>query len=148
MLPWEKGRLRQLLSLFIVATGLISGCGESDSRGDMGSQRALIKSYVHALNSKDSDTLAKLAPPGYQTDREVAERMTAHGGKEINIKSIDITTDFGPEYPTAKVTGTSRTGPYRESLRLIQIEDRWYIIGLGHNTAPPPSGTAGTDRPF
>lgn len=113
---------------FVLASVLVLMLCACSTGADGGADdpRAAVDTYLTAMNNKDEAALRKVLSES-QRD-EAAGHLSAHGGKGLAVKSVDLTQDFGPSFANAHVTGeyADRSG-YDERIVVSKIDDRWYV---------------------
>lgn len=67
-----------------------------------------------------------------------------YGGIDIRLQDVVFEEDYGPIDPLAHLKGVSNQGHYNETIRLTQVDARWYL-GLGRGTPVIPSGQTPAD---
>lgn len=127
------------IPLAVIALG---GCaGSSASSTEQRTERETAKAYVSALNEKNVDALAELAPSGHTgTKKEARTIIAAHGGRGLRIKSIDVSHDVGPDEASAHVSTKDNRGKrFSTDIQMSREEDTWVIV-LGHAPGFDESG--------
>ena len=113
---------------FIVAAVLTLVLGACSAGADDGadSPRTAVDGYVAAMNGKDEAALRKVV--GEWGHGAVAEHLSSSGGKGLEVESVDITQDFGPDFANAHVTGMfADRSRYDERIVVSKRDDRWYV---------------------
>ncbi|WP_371579208.1 hypothetical protein [Streptomyces sp. NBC_01314] len=120
----------------------LSGCSSKAASSDGRTERETAKAYVSALNEKNVDALAELAPSGHiGTEREARKIIAAHGGRGLHIKSMNVSHDVGPGEASTHVSATDSQGnEFSTDIQMSREEGTWVIV-LGH--AP---GFDGSDK--
>ncbi len=114
---------------------------------DARSARPVILSYLTALETRDRSAVRGFAPPDYDADAEVADRIAKYGGARAVAASITFDTELSKAAPSVLIETTSAAGrplAWRETV--FWREGQWWIVlgslkGVTH-TMP----TAGTER--
>ncbi|NKE58962.1 hypothetical protein FXN61_19965 [Lentzea sp. PSKA42] len=125
---------------FILASALVLTLGACSTGEQAGADdpRAAVDTYLAAMNNKDEATLRKMLSDA-QRD-QAAGHLSALGGKGLNVESLNVTQDFGPNFANAHVIGQyADKSRYDERIVLSKIDDRWYV-GIPGTTAGVPSG--------
>ncbi|WP_141746954.1 hypothetical protein [Streptomyces agglomeratus] len=111
---------------------LLTGCSSDDGSDVSRTERDTAKAYVAALNARDADALAKLGEPGYEgVKKDASEIIAADGGRDLKVKSVQVTHDFGPDVASAHVTATDDRGkPFSTYIQMSRSKDVW-VVALG-----------------
>jgi hypothetical protein len=119
------------------------GCGIAEAPGGAASPRAAVDAYVLGLNQHDAQRLALLAPIGNDPAADIRRRLETHGGQQIRLENVDISSEISPKMATAGLVGRSTSGRYHETLVLTRQERRWYVaLGAHPHPAKTPASTA------
>ncbi|MFE7773304.1 hypothetical protein ACFU5O_05305 [Streptomyces sp. NPDC057445] len=128
---------------------LVAGCSDDDAGAPAGakSERGAVDAYISALNARDTDALADLAPPGNEAAREAAALVGAKGGRSLTIKSVDISHEFGPDFAAAHVVSRGKDGKeLLDDLTLSRSSGHWYVA-IGENPKGRDKSPAETSKP-
>ncbi|MFF3399802.1 hypothetical protein ACFYW6_14905 [Streptomyces sp. NPDC002659] len=128
---------------------LVAGCSHDDAGAPAGttSERGAVDAYISALNARDPDALAGLAPPGNEAAKEAAALVDAKGGRSLTIKSVDISHEFGPDFAAARVVSRGEDGKeLRDDLTLSRNSGHWYVA-IGENPKGRDKSPAETSKP-
>ncbi|MFI7438662.1 hypothetical protein [Nonomuraea indica] len=131
--------------MIVLVLGLLVACSSRTAPlGGAESSRMVVNLYIEALNTRDASALAKLIPPRNDAKSEIKMRMAKFGGTNIRLQDVVFEEDYGPIDPLAHLKGVSDQGKYSETIRLTQVDARWYL-GLGRGTPIIPSGQTPAD---
>jgi len=126
---------------------VLSGCGAPEPETGAPDVKTAVEAYVRGLNGNDYAAIARLAPPQNDASAEIRRRLAVHGGQNIKLESLDISSEITPKIARAELEGFGNRGRYKETLQLEREEGRWHIA-LGRNPDPVRSReTSSTTRP-
>ncbi|MER5763840.1 hypothetical protein [Streptomyces sp. NPDC002082] len=129
------------LALTLVLTGCTSDPAPT-------SERAAADAYIAALNSKNTQALRALAPPGNDAEADAADRIARLGGRGLRLQTVDIQHDFGPDTASARLTTVTADGSVAEHrLVLTRTKGGRWCIALGHNPKATTKTRSSTEKP-
>ncbi|TXK35275.1 hypothetical protein [Nonomuraea sp. C10] len=135
--------IRRRLVVAFAGCALLLGCGITEAPGGAASPRAAVDAYVTGLNQHDAQRLALLAPIGNDPAADIQRRLETHGGRQIRLENVDISSEISPKMATARLVGRGISGQYQETLVLTRQDQRWYVaLGAHPHPAKTPASTA------
>lgn len=106
--------------------------------------RPVVERYLEALRRRDRSALMRLAPPGYDAERDIENRIAVYGGVRAEGARIVLTADIAPEVVTARINAIDSEGkPLRWTENLVWKRNWFLLLGSDKNGggAGPPSDT-------
>ncbi|MFF5428272.1 MULTISPECIES: hypothetical protein [unclassified Streptomyces] len=133
----------------VLGCALLLGCAQEPAAQGR-TERQTAEAYVQALNSRDVEALVKLGPPGYEeVEADAREAVATDGGKGLEIDSVKVSHEFGPDVASAQVAATDRAGkPFATYVQMSRHDGAWVVV-LGHAPGAGKSGggPAATESP-
>lgn len=131
---------RRTFVLALAATCLL-GCsrdGAPVGGGLSDAERAVVDSYLSALERWDAGAITALALPGVDGRADASRRAAERGGRSIGEVRLAHTREFGPDLTRVEVTGRYADGSlYTEVVLLSREGGRWYLV-LENAVSPSP----------
>lgn len=125
-------RLTPLTALALVAATAV-GCTPPGQDEPPGQEEAteVVRSYLEALENRDTEAISALVTPGNTAGAEIAERVEAFGGREADSVTTTYVSDMGGQVMHVDIVSRD-PGDVKETILLVAEDGDWYLA-LGSN---------------
>jgi hypothetical protein len=134
-----RGRSHRLV--FLVAI-LVSACGQN---GGATSPTSAAEAYLGALGAHDAAALRRIAPPDFDSEQAVTEKIDKYARVDIGrLRREYVPHDVTPNIVTVRITADSPT--FEDIIQVQRFGNAWYVL-LGKLRGYTPGPTSQTRPP-
>jgi hypothetical protein len=128
--------------LVLVASILVIGCGPS---GGAPSATSAVDAYLRALGSNDPTALRRVAPPDFDSEQAIAEKIDKYARIEVGrLRQEYVPHDVTPNIVTVRITADPLS--FEDIIQVQRFGTTWYVL-LGKLRGYTPGPTSQTRAP-
>lgn len=113
----------------VAAAALVSAAWPEDSVGGPETARPVVDQYLQALEASDREAVLALAPPGYEAESDVADRLQKYSGRVASANAIvQLTAEVSPSAVTARITTNVGGVTQTWTENVVRHDNSWYML--------------------